>query len=262
MSDQTVIEVEQRGHVRILRISRPASMNALSSAVLHQLIEAVGELRRDSEVRCFVLTGAPRADGTPCFSAGVDLKEAAAGAMAPGNPGLRLTELIDECLTPSIAVVDGVCTTGALELAMACDLRIVADTARISDWHLARLGAGLGAWGASTRLARLVGVAQAKDLILTGKVIDGQEALRIGLAQRLVPSATLWDEAMRVADAVAGMRPEGVRMTLAHLDKVQDLSKEASLAFARQVGQWFSPGPRFEESVKGILERKDDPSGA
>ena len=66
--------------------------------------------------------------------------------MAPGNPGLRLTELIDECLTPSIAVVDGVCTTGALELAMACDLRVVADTARISDWHLARLGAGLGAW--------------------------------------------------------------------------------------------------------------------
>jgi hypothetical protein len=65
-----------------------------------------------------------------------------------------------------------------------------------------------------------------------------------------------------VADAVAGMRPEGVRMTLAHLDKVQDLSKEASLAFARQVGQWFSPGPRFEESVKGILERKVDPPGA
>src|SRR5208283_2054222 len=119
MSDRAVIEVEQRGHVRILRISRPASMNALSSAVLHQLIEAVGELRRDSEVRCFVLTGAPRADGTPCFSAGVDLKEAAAGAMAPGNPGLRLTQLIDECLTPSIAVIDGVCTTGALELAMA-----------------------------------------------------------------------------------------------------------------------------------------------
>ena len=88
---------------------------------------------------------------------------------------------------PSIAVVDGICTTGALEIAMACDLRIVADTARISDWHLARLGTGLGGWGASTRLPRLVGVAQAKDIILTGKEIDGVEAHRIGLAQRVVP---------------------------------------------------------------------------
>jgi len=181
-----VVEVEQHGHVRILRITRPESMNALSSAVLRELIDAVRALRADPDVRCFVIAGAPRADGTPCFSAGVDLKEAASGAMTPGNPGRRLTELIDECLTPSIAVIDGVCTTGALELAMACDLRIVADTAQISDWHLARLGAGLGAWGASTRLARLVGVAQAKDLILTGKVIDGHEALRIGMAQRVV----------------------------------------------------------------------------
>ena len=104
-----------------------------------------------------------------------------------------------------------------MELALACDLRIVADTAQISDGDLVRLGAGLGAWGASTRLARLVGVAQAKDLILTGKVIDGREALRIGLAQRVAPSATLWEEAMQAADAIAAMPVQGVRMTLAHL---------------------------------------------
>lgn len=260
MSDR-VVEVEQQGPTRILRITRPASMNALSSAVLLELVDAVRALRSDPAVRCFVITGAPRADGTPCFSAGVDLKEAAAGAMAPGNPGRRLTELIDECPTPSIAVIDGVCTTGALELALACDLRIVADTAQISDWHLARLGAGLGAWGASTRLARLVGVAQAKDLILTGKVIDGREALRIGLAQRVAPSATLWEEAMQAADAIAAMPAQGVRMTLAHLDKVQDLSKEESLSFARQLTEWMSGGTSFEESAQGILQRKGSPPG-
>lgn len=260
MSD--VVEVERQGHIRILRITRPEAMNALSSAVLRELTDAVRELRSDPEVRCFVITGAPRADGTPCFSAGVDLKEAASGALAPGNPGRRLTELVDECLTPSIAVIDGVCTTGALELALACDLRIVADTAQISDWHLARLGAGLGAWGASTRLARLIGVAQAKDLILTGKVVDGHEALRIGLAQRVAASAVLWEEAMRVAQAVARMRTQGVRMTLAHLNKVQDLSKEESLSFARQLTEWMSGGTSFEESAQGILQRKDEPPGA
>ena len=256
-----VVEVEQQGHTRILRITRPAAMNTLSSAVLLELVDTVHALRSDPDVRCFVIAGAPRADGTPCFSAGVDLKEAAAGAMAPGNPGRRLTEMIDECPIPSIAVIDGVCTTGALELALACDLRIVADTAQISDWHLARLGAGLGAWGASTRLARLVGVAQAKDLILTGKVINGREALRIGLAQRLAPSAALWQEAMGVAEAVAAMRPQGVRVTLAHLDKVQDLSKEESLSFARQLTEWRSGGTSFEESAQGILQHRDEPPG-
>jgi enoyl-CoA hydratase/carnithine racemase len=258
----TFVQTETHSHVTVLRINRPEAMNALSTAVLRDLIGAMRDVGRDPEVHCVVLTGAPRPDGMPCFSAGVDLKEAASSALAPDNPGRRLTELIDECLTPSIAAIDGVCTTGALEVALSCDLRIVADTAQISDWHLARLGAGLGAWGASTRLARLVGVAQAKDLILTGKVIDGHEALRIGLAQRVVPSAELWDETMRVADAVAAMRPEGVRMTLAHLDKVQDLSKEESLAFARQVSRWFGRGPDFTESAEAILARKDAPPEA
>jgi len=261
MTDSVVL-TEQRNHVTVLRMNRPETMNALSTAVLRELVAAVRDLDRDPDVHCVVLTGAPRPDGTPCFSAGVDLKEPSSSALAPDNPGRRLTDLIDECLTPFIAAIDGVCTTGALELALSCDLRIVADTAQISDWHLARLGAGLGAWGASTRLARLVGVAQAKDLILTGKVIDGNEALRIGLAQRSVPSAELWDETMRVADAVAAMRPEGVRMTLAHLNKVQDLSKEESLAFARQVSRWFGPGPGFAESAGAILARKDAPPGA
>ena len=78
----------------------------------------------------------------------------------------------------------------------------------------------------------------------------------------VVPSAEMWDKTMRVADAVAAMRPEGVRMTLAHLDKVQDLSKEESLAFARQVSRWFGRGPAFTESAEAILARKDTPPEA
>ena len=254
MSEQ-VLEIEDHGAVRVLRITRPHAVNAINGQVLFEMIDAVKAIDRSRDVRCFVITGGPRADGRPCFSAGDDLKEAAAGGHPPGNPGFTLTNLIDDSLVPSIAVVDGICTPGALEIAMACDLRVVADTARMSDWHLARLGTGLGGWGASTRLPRLVGVAQAKDIILTGKEIDGVEAHRIGLAQRVVPSSELWERAIEVAQAIAGMDPNGVRMTMAHLAQVEDLSKAESLAFAKQVRRWFSERRSFPDAAAGVLDR-------
>lgn len=253
MSDASLVEVRHDGPLLVLRLNRPERLNALDSRSIEQLTAAVKRARRDDSTRCLIVTGAPRADGRPCFSAGDDVKEAAAGGLPPGNPGAALCNLLDDLLIPSIAVIDGICTTGATELALACDLRIVAETAQISDWHLKRLGSGLGGWGASTRLSRLVGVAQAKDLILTGKVIDGREALRIGFAQRLTTSDGLWQEATAVAAAICGMRPEGVRMTMAHLSRVEDLSKEESLTFASQLRQWFDPGRQFADSARNVL---------
>jgi enoyl-CoA hydratase/carnithine racemase len=253
MPDIETVIVERRDHVEVLRLNRPAALNAMNGDVLARLTAECKRIRADADVHCMVVTGSPRPDGRACFSAGDDLKEAAAGDAPAGNPGMKLCTLIDEMLTPSIAVIDGVCTTGALELAMSCDLRIVAESAEISDWHLRRLGSGLGGWGASTRLSRLVGVAQAKDIILTGKVIDGREALRIGLAQRCVPSERLWDEAMHVANAIAGMRPAGVRETMAHLSKVEELSKDASMRFAAELRTWFGTTPAFQDAAHGVL---------
>jgi enoyl-CoA hydratase len=252
MSGISPVEIQRDGPLLVLRLSRPERLNALDVRSIEELTAAVKEARRDDSIRCLIITGAPRPDGRPCFSAGDDVKEAAAGGLPPGNPGAALCDLLDDLLTPSVAAIDGVCTTGALELALACDLRIVAETAQISDWHLKRLGSGLGGWGASTRLSRLVGVAQAKDLILTGKVIDGREALRIGLAQRLTTSEGLWPEAMAVAAAICGMRPEGVRLTMAHLSRVEDLSKEESLKFASQLRQWLDPARTFADSARDV----------
>jgi enoyl-CoA hydratase len=258
MPDDSPVEIEQDGHVLILRLNRPQSMNAINSRVIEELTRAVKRAGRDDSVRCLVLTGAPRADGRPCFSAGDDLKEAATGQLPPGNPGNRLCNLIDDLLKPSIAVIDGVCTTGATELALACDLRIVAESAQISDWHLARLGSGLGGWGASTRLSRLVGVAQAKDIILTGRVMDGREAHRVLFAQRLVPSGQLWEEALNMARAIAEMSPDGVRVTMNHLSRVEDLSKEESLSFARQIQEWFGAARgSFPDAARQVLAKKE-----
>lgn len=250
-----VIEVERHGAVEVLRISRPDVLNALNGDVLLGLTAAVKRIRDDPEVRAYIITGADRADGRPCFSAGDDLKEAAAGLAPPGNPGSVLTNTIDNLLKPSIAVIDGICTTGALEIALACDLRLVAEDAEISDWHLTRLGSGLGGWGASTRLARLVGVAQAKELMLSGRVIDGTEALRIGLAQRVFPRETLWDEAMTIAASAAGVNPVGLHMTMAHLSRVEDLSKEEALSYARQLREWFAPRRSLSESLAEVKEQ-------
>jgi enoyl-CoA hydratase len=257
MPDASPVDIEQSGHVLMLRINRPESMNAINSRVIEELTRAVKRAQKDDSVRCLILTGTARADGQPCFSAGDDLKEAAAGQTPPGNPGNRLCNLIDDLLKPSIAVIDGLCTTGATELALACDLRVVAESAQISDWHLSRLGSGLGGWGASTRLSRLVGVAQAKDIILTGKVMDGAEAHRVRFAQRVFPSEHLWEETMIMARAIADMSPAGVRMTLAHLSRVEDLSKEESLSFARQVQHWFRPdGGSFPDRARQVLTRR------
>ncbi len=252
-----ILDFVQEGGVARLQLNRPDRLNALNGPLLSALIEAVRRIKRDDSIRVFLITGAARSDGRPCFSAGDDLKEAEAGELPPGNPGFRLTNLIDDLWKPSIAVIDGVCTTGALEIAMACDLRIVAETAQISDWHLKRLGSGLGGWGASTRLPRLVGLSNAKELILTGRVIDGDEAVRIGLANRVVPSERLETEALEMAKAIAGMRPEGVRATMAHLGRTMDLSKEESLGLAKQVGEWLQPGRRFENVASGALAARE-----
>jgi enoyl-CoA hydratase len=253
MTTQSPLAIEDHGSVRVLRLNRPEKLNAFNGPLLNALIDAVKTIKRDDSIHCFVITGTPRLDGRPCFSAGDDLEEAAAGQAPKGNPGGELTRLIDEVLKPSIAVIDGICTTGALEIAMACDLRYVADTASISDWHLARLGLGIGGWGASTRLTRLVGVAQAKDLILTGKVIDGAEALRIGLAQRVYPSASLWSESMSAAQAISAMSAQGVRATMMHLSHVEDMTKEEALAFAKQVREALPTSGTFQDKAKSVL---------
>ena len=133
--------------VAVLTLSRPERLNALSGPLLDDLAACVERLNADPDVRVFLVRGAPRPDGRPCFSAGVDVQAFEDGEGVTEEQGFALTNRIDDLLKPSIAVIDGICTTGAAEIALACDFRLVARTAEISDWHLAKLGTGLGSWG-------------------------------------------------------------------------------------------------------------------
>jgi enoyl-CoA hydratase/carnithine racemase len=145
----------------------------------------------------------------------------------------RLVDRIDDMLTPSIAVIGGVCTTGALELALACDLRIAGTSARLSDWHLKRTGLGIGAWGLAARLSRLVGVDKAKELLLLSEEVDGAQAARIGLVNRVVPDADLDAVALDMATTIASRPRRGVRTTLGYLATQADMSKREAIHWAQ-----------------------------
>jgi len=242
-------------HIAVLTLDRPARLNALHAPMLDELADAVSAIERDDAIRVFLVTGAPRPDGRPCFGAGVDLKSFEEGRGVTVEQGFGLTNTIDDLLKPSIAVIDGVCTTGAVELALACDLRLVGRSAQISDWHLKNLGTGLGAWGASTRWARLVGATRAKEIILTGKVVDADESVRIGFATAAHASDALWGEAMALARTIATMDPAGVRLTLAHLDRIGDMSRDEALRWAQLAPRWLGVKLSVDGKAGEVLAR-------
>jgi enoyl-CoA hydratase/carnithine racemase len=256
MSFETLIFEKRADGIAIVTLNRPERLNTISPQVLAELDAALEVVESDDEIRVFLLTGAPRPDGRPHFSAGFDLKAVEEGAMRTPDIGDRVCTRLDDLCKPSIAVVDGICTTGGAELAIACDLRVVGAAAQISDWHLKNLGTGLGGWGASTRWARLVGVQKATEIFLTGKVVGADEAVRIGWAVEAHASEQLMDAALELAGRIAKMNPTGVRMVLSHMSRVPDLSRDEALALAVEIYTQENTGPsRFEETARGVLKK-------
>jgi enoyl-CoA hydratase/carnithine racemase len=252
-------------HVVRVTINRPAVANALNGTFFTELSAVLDVIEADDDVRLWLLTGAPRPDGRAWFSAGADMKEALGNAGSTGVDPAAVVERIDAMLVPSIAVIAGVCTTGALELAMACDLRIAASSARLSDWHLRRTGLGIGAWGAAARLSRLVGQDKAKELILLGSEIDGAEAARIGLVNAAVPDEELGARALDWATTIAALPRRGVRATLGYLQLQADMSTHEAIRFGEVAPSYFGLTLRpFSDAASRFFrsgEHGSDPIG-
>jgi len=197
--------------VALLTLDRPAKHNALTPELLAALGAHLDDLARDPQVRAIVLTGAGRA-----FCAGLDLSALEAGASFGPEDIAALTRAPQ----PVIAAVNGVAVTGGLELALACDFRIAATTARFADTH-ARVGVVPG-WGLTARLPQAVGEAWARRMSFTGDYVDAATAHRIGLVTEVVEPEELLPRAIELASAVATTEPTTLRAIRSIYDEARD----------------------------------------
>jgi enoyl-CoA hydratase/carnithine racemase len=201
------IRLEAREGIAVVTLDRPQARNAISQDVVDELRAALGLLARDPGMRALIVTGA----GPAVFASGADIRElrrrGAGDALRGINSSLFLE--IERFPLPTIAAVNGYALGGGCELAIACDLRIASESARFGQPEV-----GLGiipAAGATYRLPRLIGSGRAQEMILTGRIIDAPEALRIGLVNRVVTGDRLLEEARSTAALIARKGPLAVR---------------------------------------------------
>jgi enoyl-CoA hydratase len=215
MADQDdfeILTVERDGAVAIVTVNRPKVLNALNIATLDSLRRAMLTLKHDGDVRCVIVTGA----GDRAFVAGADINELATLSPVTGREhalaGQQVLDVIETLGKPVIAALNGFALGGGCELALACTLRIAADTAVLGQPEI-DLGIIPGFAG-TQRLARLVGTGRALEMLLTGGRVSAAEAHRIGLVNKVVPAAELMTEARRLAATLAAKAPIAVRYIL------------------------------------------------
>jgi enoyl-CoA hydratase len=230
-------------------------MNALDVVTLSELGDHLADLRGDDDVRVIVLTGA----GEKAFAAGADIKYMSAlsveAAKEWGGLGHQVGQLLETAPKASIAAINGFALGGGCELALACDLRYAASTAKLGQPEV-NLGIFPG-WGGTQRLARVCGLGVAKDLILTGRVVDADEALRIGLVNGVFEPAELMEKTLEVARTIASKGPLAIsaaKVAINHAlqgDHVENLEAEAD-AF----GELFS-SEDAREGMTAFVEKRD-----
>jgi len=253
--DYDTLIVEREGATALVTFNRPKALNALSMATMRDLDAAIDELAADPEVSAIVLTGA----GERAFVAGADISEfnsLQSGQVAVDYAlrGQAILNKIEQLPKPVIAAINGFALGGGCELAMACDIRLAADTARLGQPEI-NLGIIPG-YGGTQRLARLVGRGMAKLLCLTGDPIGAAEALRIGLVDRVVPTAELLDEAKALAHKLAAKAPVARALIKQAINVGLEGSLSEGLGFeAAQFGLAFNTEDR-REGVTAFLEKR------
>lgn len=249
MADALVLREDKDG-VATLTLNRPGVLNALSPALFVELRSELEEIAESTdEVGCVVLRGAGRS-----FSAGNDLKAIQAGDRAPdAHFQANTLEHIERLAQPVIASVRGHCYTGALELALACDLMIVAESARLADTH--GRWAMTPTWGMSQRLPRRIGPLRARELMYTGRVVEGREAAEIGLANRCVPDAQLDAETAELARSIAGSSWHTLRADKMLINGGLDRTLAEGLAFERANSP--GAGPDMMERLQAFGKKGD-----
>ena len=230
MSYQNIL-TETRGAVGLVTLNRPKALNALNSALMAELREALDGFEADEAIGAIVVTGSEKA-----FAAGADIKEMKDRGFVDVYLSDFITrdwERLAQCRKPTIAAVAGYALGGGCEVAMMCDIIIAADTARFGQPEIA-LGTLPGA-GGTQRLTRAIGKAKAMEMVLTGRMMDAAEAERSGLVARVVPVAELIGEAMKLAEKIAGLSRPAVMLAKEAVNRAFEMGLAEGLRVERRL---------------------------
>jgi enoyl-CoA hydratase len=250
MSEPNVI-VETKGRVGIMRLNRPQALNALNRALVAELFAAIDTFEADEGIGCMLITGNEKA-----FAAGADIKEMADKTFIEAYLGNFCADWDRAARTrkPIVAAVAGFALGGGCELAMQCDIIIAADSAKFGQPEI-KIGVIPGI-GGTQRLTRAVGKAKAMDMILTGRMMDAAEAERSGLVARVVPAASLMDEAMKVAETIAGLSLPSVLAGKEAVNTAFETSLAEGSRFERRIFHSLFATADQKEGMKAFVEKR------
>jgi len=248
------IILELQGGTGIIKINRPKALNALNAATCDELLAAAGELAGNPDIKVIVVTG----QGDKAFVAGADIQE-----MQPMNPmqGMAFSQkghiamsFLERMSKPVIAAVNGYALGGGFELALACDIIYASEKARVGFPEVT-LGI-LPGFGGTQRTARLAGIARAKELIFSGKVISAREAYEIGIVNKVVPDGQLMEAVEGLAAAIMSAGPVGIGLAKACINKSVSVDIDSGLDFeAEAFGLCFGTEDQ-KEGMAAFLEKR------
>ena len=245
--------VQKRDRVGIVIINRPEKMNALNTITRQEILRAFEELKNDETIRVVVITGS----GDKAFIAGADISEFAGKTALEQRElmrGPRAFDSVEDFPKPVIAMINGYALGGGCELALACDIRIASAKAKLGQPEI-KLGIIPGG-GGTQRLPRLVGEGKAMELILTGDMIDAEEALRIGLVNHVVPPEQLEAKTMEIANRIAEMSPVALAMAKQAVKNAARLDLRSGLETELDVFSLCFSSEDKEEGVRAFLEKR------
>lgn len=249
----SLVTTSKSDGICIVKINRPDKLNAMNMDVAKELVNIFENLGKDDTVKVIILTG----EGDKAFSAGADIEYMS--KISPDESeeyaklGQLVTATVENVKQPTIAAINGFALGGGCELAMSCDIRIAADTAKMGQPEVT-IGIPPG-WGGTQRLMRIVGIAKAKEMVYTGKMIKAEEAREIGLVNQVVELSTLMDETMKMAKTIAGNSAIAVRMSKAAINKGRNADLDTGLGIELLAWRNCFTHPDREERMTAFVNK-------
>lgn len=245
---------EKNEKIATITLNRPEALNALNKDVIEEVLRALEDAGDDENIRVVILTGA----GEKAFSAGADIKSMrgfnSLKARELSLMGEKLCNAIENLEKPVIAAINGYALGGGLEVAMACDIRIASENAKMGQTEI-NIGLIPG-WGGTQRLTRLIGKTKAKELIFTGKIIDAKTAEKIGLVNMVVPTDKFAETVREFASELATKAPIALKIAKSLINKGADISLNAAIALEREGFSVVGSTEDLQEGVSAFIEKR------